>query len=54
MFDKLMAGVDKTLVKNRVADISLAKKYLKYSPKVKLEEGLKELIKWSEEDKNNL
>ncbi len=45
---------DKTLVKNRVADISLAKKYLKYSPKVKLEEGLKELIKWRDEDKNNL
>lgn len=32
--------------KQRQPDIALAKKYLKWSPKVKLQQGLRETIKW--------
>ena len=28
------------------ADISKAKKYLNYSPKVKIEDGIKEFVEW--------
>lgn len=34
--------------KQRRPDITLAKKYLKWSPKIKLEDGLKETIQWFE------
>ena len=34
--------------KQRKPDISLAKKYLKWEPKVKLDEGLKKTIKYFE------
>ena len=38
--------------KQRQPDITMAKKYLKWSPKVKLEEGLKETIQWFKENSN--
>ncbi len=38
--------------KQRQPDISLAKKYLKWEPKVKLEEGLQETIQWFSNNSN--
>ena len=43
---------DPTLVKNRVSDISLAKKELNYSPSINLKNGLKDLINWRNSQKN--
>ena len=43
---------DPTLVKNRVSDISLAKKELNYSPSINLKNGLKDLINWRNKQKN--
>ncbi len=43
---------NKTLVKQRVSDISLAKTELNYIPKVKLDNGLVDLIKWRNFEKD--
>ena len=45
---------EKTLVKNRIGCPEKAKKEIKFEAKIKLEEGLKNLIKWRKDHKAEL